>query len=74
MNERETGEFIATQKAMARQLRDIKTSVKELDAKIDGLAGKVYTGRGIIVTLAGVSGCVGAVATVVISKMIGGTP
>jgi len=74
MNEREIGRFIATQESMADQLGDIKTSVKELNAKIDGLAGKVYTGRGIIVTLAGVSGCVGAVATVVISKMIGGAP
>jgi len=65
MTERETGEFIATQKAMVQRLAAIEKSVCALDKKVS-------IGKGFIAGLAVASGGGWAVVTSIFTKVAGG--
>ena len=52
--DRELGEIVATQKAMKEKLDSIELSV-------NSMISKVYTGKGIILGVSAVSGCVGGI-------------
>ena len=66
MTERETGEFIATQKAMVQRLAAIEKSVSMLDKKVS-------IGKGFLAGLAVASGGGWAVVTNIIAKAAGGS-
>ena len=69
MTERETGEFIATQKAMKVQLTKLEDTVDALHEQQVLLFNKLSMGRGFVAGMVIASSGVGAVVTTVISKM-----
>lgn len=73
MTEREAGEFIATQEAMAEQIKDLKISVAAVHKQQQIIINKLSAGRGFIVGLLIASGGIGATAATALSKFIGGS-
>ena len=72
MNERETGEFIARQEAMAKQICKLEKVVVDLHKQQEELFRKMSSGRGFILGLSIASGTVGAGVASLFAKLTGG--